>query len=263
MTYKTIEVGLNNEVVSGNKKKPQSQIDHLSIARTPQRITYATDEGRGLLGRLDELEKRIDGISRQKEDLDDTFKRFDDIPRLGSDLGAKVMNLKKASNGYLDLRRRWLDSYKRDYRGEELTTKFVDQGIHRAQEADVETDAFIFEEDRRCDQSLFLRLYVFESRQIQSLQLGTKSSENLLDTLNQRATAITQGHEIPVDVDKAFTTLVKTIENADLQPDFSNPTDEMGFAYSSLRKEWNAFQSMLNEERKEGKRWGHNASLRG
>lgn len=76
-------------------------------------------------------------------------------------LKGQVGRLMDSSESYYSIRKRFLDVYQRDIKGEEALkwSKSILEGNQKAHEGDAITDAMLFEKEKRTDKRLYRELY--------------------------------------------------------------------------------------------------------
>ena len=104
-----------------------------------------------------------------------------------SSLKSHGRTLAQCSEGYLSIRRRFLDVYKRDIKDmEELKgSKAIREGNSIAHEGDALGDAVLFNRDQRTDKSVYRELYGLDHLQVLDFR---KYTDGLFNTLNQKLT---------------------------------------------------------------------------
>ena len=83
-------------------------------------------------------------------------------------LESRVRLLVQSSEGYLSIRRRFLDKYKRDVKaiGELKGSKAIREGNLTAYEGDALGDAVLFDRDQRTDRGIHRELYGLDHEQV-------------------------------------------------------------------------------------------------
>lgn len=99
-------------------------------------------------------------MERQEKILEKLSKELESHERQLKFLNSGVDTLRQHSEGYLDIRRRFFDVYRRDIKHlkEKTSTKAI--------QPPVVADAFLFKCDKRTDRTLFRELYGLDADQI-------------------------------------------------------------------------------------------------
>lgn len=114
------------------------------------------------------LERQRVSLKRQKVSLERQKNLLADHKQQLKFLNSRVDTLLQFSQGYMNIRRRFLDVYKRDIKhlpGYELT-KAIRSGNSVAHDGDAVRDAFLFENDKRTDRTLYRELYGLDADQV-------------------------------------------------------------------------------------------------
>ena len=159
-----------------------------------QTVVYANTKGHEHFDLLSVLRKEVEESKKEREKLgkvieesrkeaaeyrtifDHHENRFGDHENQIEDLTAKVRDLTETSEGYLDIRTRFLNVYQRHcgYTNE-LQRKEIKKGNWRAHSGDAAVDAKLYREARRSDDEVFQELYGVPFKQV--LNLGTFSPD--------------------------------------------------------------------------------------
>ena len=118
-------------------------------------------------------EKRASQISEHQKQISEHQKQI-------SSLESRVSLLTQSSEGYLSIRRRFLDVYKRDIKAmEELKgSKAIRKGNTIAHEGDALGDAMLFVRDQRTDRSIYRELYGLDFQQVLDFRMYTNDLFN-------------------------------------------------------------------------------------
>ena len=201
---------------------------------------------------MDKNEKNTSQIDEHQKQTDEHQKRI-------SSLESRVRYLVQSSEGYLTIRRRFLDLYKRDIKGiEELKgLKAIREGNLIAHEGDALGDAVLFDRDQRTDRRTYRELYGLDYLQVldfrtytdglfktlyQKLTLYIDSASDdggLFLVLNAHATMVAQGKPFPDDLKVAFNSFLAKVEEYWLQPPTKEPNTPLGSAYYTFWKKFN------------------------
>ena len=131
-------------------------------------LVYANSGGHGILGELEQMKGTMEILMAENKkntsQIDKHQKQTDEHQKHISSLESRVRRLVQSSEGYLTIRRRFLDVYKRDIKAmEELKgSKAIRDGNLRAHEGDALGDAVLFDRDQRTDRSIYRELYGLE-----------------------------------------------------------------------------------------------------
>lgn len=100
--------------------------------------------------------------------LENVRKELESHKRQLAFLNSRTDTLRQLSDGYLDIRRRFFDIYRRDRKHpkEKKSTKTIRDGNAAAHDGDAVADAFLFERDKRTDRTTFRELYGLEADQV-------------------------------------------------------------------------------------------------
>ena len=144
----------------------------LTIGQFGDKIVYGNEGGHSILARLETVEDEVTALKAK-----DT-KRAAETSQLQKEmLGLKqemlstkkeVKRLAQNCEGYLAIRRRFLDVYKRDVRGLETHrgVRAIKEGSAAAHQGDAIGDATFFERDKRTDRIVFRDLYGLDPVQV-------------------------------------------------------------------------------------------------
>ena len=238
------QMRMEMKILMANDEKKTSQIDEHQ-----KRI----DEGQK---QIDEHQKRIDEGQKQ---IDEHQKRIDEDQKHISSLESHVKRLVQCSDGYLSIRRRFLDVFKRDIMDmKELKgSKAIREGDSRAHEGDALGDAVVFDRDQRTDRSIYRELYGLDHQQVldfrtytdglfstpcQKLTICIDSASDdgrLFLVQNAHATVVAQGRPLPDDLKVAFNFFLAKVEEYWLQPPTKEPNNPLSSAYYTFWKKFN------------------------
>lgn len=107
-------------------------------------------------------------MERQGMILENVRKELESHKRQLEFLNPRMDTLRQLSEGYLDIRRRFFDIYRRDIKHpkEKKSTKAIRDGNAAALDSDAVADAFLFECDKRTDRTTFRELYGLDADQV-------------------------------------------------------------------------------------------------
>ncbi len=135
------------------------------MGQVGDKLVYGNTRGHGLLEEIEEMKKDIAILmARDKKKADQIGEHQKEIVSLKK----RVKLLSQSSEGYLSIRRRFLDVYKRDVkemRGLQGSNA-IREGNLAAHEGDAIGDAMLFDHDTRTDRSLYRELYGLDDRQV-------------------------------------------------------------------------------------------------
>ncbi len=144
----------------------------LTIGQSGDKIVYGNEGGHSILARLGTIEDEITALKAK-----DT-KRAAETSQLQKEMLSTrkemlstrkdVKRLEQNCEGYLAIRRRFLDVYKRDVKGLETHTgtRAIKEGNVAAHQGDAIGDATLFERDKRTDRRIFCDLYGLDPAQV-------------------------------------------------------------------------------------------------
>ena len=226
------------------------------MGQVGNKLVYANTGGHGILGALEQLRRDVDILIAKDEKM---TSQIDEHQKKISSLESRVRNLVQSSEGYLTIRRRFLDVYKRDTKGmEELKgSKAIRKGNLIAYEGDALGDAVLFDRDQRKDRSIYRELYGLDHQQVLAFRTYTDGLFNtsyqkltiyidsasddggLFLILNTHATMVAQGKPLPDDLKVAFNSFLAKVEEYWLQPPTKEPNTPLGSAYYTFWKKFN------------------------
>lgn len=137
----------------------------LTIGQFGDKIVYGNEGGHSILARLGTIEDEITALKAK-----DT-KRAAETSQLQKEMLSTrkdVKRLEQNCEGYLAIRRRFLDVYKRDVIGLETHTgtRAIKEGNVAAHQGDAIGDATLFERHKRTDRRIFCDLYGLDPAQV-------------------------------------------------------------------------------------------------
>ena len=235
------------------KSRLRDAAEHITIGQAGNKVVYANSGGHGILGELEDMKMKMDILIAKTSQIDEYQKK-------NSSLESRVKLLTQTSEGYLSVRRRFLDVYKRDIKGmEELKgSKAIREGNQIAHEGDALGDAVLFDRDQRTDMDIYRELYGLYHKQVLDFRTYTDSLFNTLCqkltiyiedsasdygglflVLDAHATMVVQGKPISDDLKVAFNSFIVKVEEYWLQPPDKEPKTPLGSAYYSFWKKFN------------------------
>ncbi|KAL2056070.1 hypothetical protein ABVK25_003713 [Lepraria finkii] len=227
------------------KSRLRDGAEHITMGQAGDKLVYANSGGHGILGELDDMKKtmailtaKTSQIDEYRKEIDEHRKEIDEHQKEISSLKNRVKLLVQSSEGYLLIRRRCLDVYKRDIKGmEELKgSKAIREGNQIAHEGDALGDAVLFDRDQRTDKMIYRELYGLEHNQVLDFQKSASDDGGLFLVLDAHATMVMQGKPISDDLKVAFNSFLAKVEEYWLQPPNKEPNTPLGSAYYSFWK---------------------------
>ena len=118
-----------------------------------------------VLGKLKKINEKVDILMSKDEQK---TRQIDEHQKMILSLESRVRRLVQSSEGYLSIRRRFFDIYKRDIKAmrELKGSKAIREGNLIAHEGDAVGDADLFDRDQRTDRSIYRELYGLEYQQV-------------------------------------------------------------------------------------------------
>lgn len=170
-------------------------------------------------------------LARQKAQIEHHTRQLEDHERAIAGLRTQNSVLTKSSEGFLVIRRRFLDVYKRDVVGmtDLRGSPAIFQGNVVAHHGDALTDAYIYNRDSRKDFAVFRQPYGLDRHQVLNYGMrnyvfvGTSCPKLIkwiadndegcvIAVLNAHATLVAQGNTLPNSLDKAFKLFIAQLE---------------------------------------------------
>lgn len=141
------------------------QANNLEMGQSGESIVCGNDKGHGILTKLDEHGEKLE---RQDIILENMKNELKSHKRQLEFLNPRMDTLRQLSEGYLDIRRRFFDVYRRDMKHpkDKKSTKAIRDGNAAAHDGDAVADAFLFECDKRTDRTTFRELYGLDADQV-------------------------------------------------------------------------------------------------
>lgn len=185
--------------------------------------------------RLDAVEKELKSL----KGLHEEFTRFKEIKNEEVlELQVQVKELRKSCQGYLDIRHRFLDTFRRDILKDPTAkwTPMIQAGNAADHHGDAVTDVGLFESSRN-DEVLMVKLYGLTYRQV--LALSRAGDNDSIAVLNARATLISNKDKpIHEEIEDAWQMFVMILERSLGQLPKENPSSDLGRAYYQF---WGAY----------------------
>ena len=189
------------------KKESRSEIKELKNENRESRseIKVLKDENRGSRSKIMELEEKAKK-SKEKALTQD---------RNLLALEGRVTDLALVSEGYFEIRMRFLDNYKKKINNHPdfQTTESIEAGNARAHRGDAAVDAILFREEKRPqDPKTFEELYGMDHSDALAY-----ADERVYRVLNARASQITQKRPFSAELELAFMNYLGTLNQKDGQ----------------------------------------------
>lgn len=140
-----------------------SSLDTASYGQAGDMLLYGNETGKALLMERDDLRGRTSMLESKFQKLEATTEASQVETR---QLRLEVKRLAAASEGYLKIRARFLDTFKRDIMGTYLTSTTIRTGNAAAHDGDATTDASLYTSRNRTDMPLLNQIYGISYEQI-------------------------------------------------------------------------------------------------
>lgn len=170
--YQKYHVPPQDNLEMSVKSGLRNEAERMALDQVGDKLVYGNSGGIMLLQDMQEMKDDL-AILKSKEQSREAKdgERARDIVVLQKDVVAlrkEVRLLAQNSEGYLSIRRRFLDVFKRDIRNmQELRgSKSIRGGNVVAHHGDAVGDAFLFHHDKRTDRSLYRDLYGLDPSQV-------------------------------------------------------------------------------------------------
>ncbi len=146
--------------------------ERVTMGQAGNNLVYANSAGHGVLEDLENLKKQIAILMAKDEGRASQIvqhqQQIVQHQQQIASLEKQVSRLSQSSEGYLAIRRRFLDVYKRDIKGMEEVkgNKAIREGNIIAHEGDALGDAALFDRDQRTDRRVYRELYGLDHQQV-------------------------------------------------------------------------------------------------
>jgi hypothetical protein len=137
-----------------------------AYGQTDDILVYGNTLGVELIKERDDYRSKQEVLTAKVEGLNTKVSLLEDSKE---ELYGKIRDLSKACNGYLIIRHRFLDTFRRDILKEKAWTPMIQAGNAVAHDGDAITDASLYETNSRKDKSLMHKIYGLSAEQIRSL----------------------------------------------------------------------------------------------
>lgn len=128
-------------------------------ASTDDMLTYGNPQGGKFIEELEKMKRDIKVLQAESKQTSEDRLENSKVREEVETLRSQVQDLTKVSEGYLSIRRRFFETYKRQYTDSPPNQTRINAGNAAAHYGDVSTDAFLFKKDKRGDRSLFIEIY--------------------------------------------------------------------------------------------------------
>ena len=238
------------------ESRKRDEAENVNMGQVGKKGLYATSGGHGVLEDLAQLRMQIDFLLAKDAKREN---KISEHQKHISSLESRVRCLVQSSEGYLQIRKRFLDVYKRDIKAIEgfKPSETILEGNMVTREGDAFGDAVLFDRDQRTDRSIYRELYGLDYQQV--LDFGTytddrvhklcrklttctdseSEDQGLFLVLNAHATMVARGQTIPDDLEVAFKFFLDKVEECWLQVTDEDPNSPLGSAYYSFWEKYN------------------------
>ena len=146
------------------KSRLRDEAEKVIIGETENKIVYAKTGAFRVFEKLDRMTRDIEILQAQDGTM---TSHIEELRQKVSYLDGRVNCLTQSSEGYLSIRRRFLDVYKRDIMMEKpISSKAIQAGNISAHEGDALGDAALFQRDERTDRATYRELYGLDYPQV-------------------------------------------------------------------------------------------------
>ena len=160
------------------KSRLRDEAEQVTIGETENNIVFANTGGFGVLEGLEQIKRDIKILMAKDDKM---TSHIEELQQNVSYLESRVGCLVQSSEGYLSIRRRFLEVYKRDVKMEKPeNSKANQEGNIVAHEGDALGDAALFQRDQRTDRSTYRELYGLEYQQVLDFSTYTDGLFNKL-----------------------------------------------------------------------------------
>lgn len=209
--------------------------DDEAYGQSGDKLVYGNTLGVELIKERDDIRSSQDVLQKEVKALKKEFREFrefkEDKDREVLELYARIKELAAASQGYLNIRHRFLDTFRRDIlKDPTFNRTMIQAGNAAAHNGDAVTDACLFENGSRKDKSLLFKVYGLNAEDI--LSLSRAGYYDSIAVLNARATLKSNKDKpIPQEVEDAWSVFVTILEENLDRPPKDDPNSALGQAY--------------------------------
>ncbi|KAI9785674.1 MAG: hypothetical protein M1839_008691 [Geoglossum umbratile] len=198
------------------KAAGQRIFDTASYSQIGDTLVYGNSLGHNVLEEQEEHRRQFRAMGS----------KIDSQDRRIADLEAQLKVVKTASEGYLQIRQRFLDTFRRDI----LRAPSIVAGNKAAHDGDAVTDASLYETGVRHDASLLFKIYGLNADQI--LKLSQTGDYDSINIINARATLKSDKDKmVPEDIEEAWKDYVFKLEEYWGQMPGEDPLSPLTRAY--------------------------------
>ena len=257
IVYEDVRVSSQQDIEATVKSNLHDSAEHVSLDSVEDDLVCGNDKGFRVLESQAKLERDVKS-SRVKEErqerLNNSYEiRFKEHEIRFKELEDRMRGLVTTSEGYLILRRRFIDVFKRDVKGFDMTgSTAIREGNAVAHHGDAIADAIMFDQDNRTDDSIFEELYGLNPRQVLKYRTYThvllnesyflliiciesgSDDHDLFRVLNRHATMVAENKPLSKEIKVAFEIFLVQVKGAWLQPPAKDPNSPLGRAYYAL-----------------------------
>ncbi|KAL9608937.1 MAG: hypothetical protein Q9167_006260 [Letrouitia subvulpina] len=227
------------------------EVERVIMGQVGDKLVYANPKGQSF---LEDMHEKLDLLIAKEETSQTKLSKHDmmfaEMDRRIASLEGRVRVLTQSSEGYLTIRRTFLEVYKRDIRGTEMTkgSKAIQEGNRIALVGDALGDAQLFQHDQRTDRALYRELYGLEYTQVLEYRVESDltifiESANadgcLFLVLNAYATIVAQGKRPSDKLKRSFDTFLTEVEESWLRSPTEDFRSPLGSAYYTFWDRYN------------------------
>ena len=142
------------------------------MGQVEDKVVYGNPNGYGLLEDMEEMKRNVAILlakdSKKAEEIGVLTEGMGEHNKEIVALKQKVKLLTQSSEGYLCIRRRFLDVYRRDVKQikQYSGSRAIREGNVIAHEGDAVGDAILFDRDQRTDRTIYRELYGLDPAQV-------------------------------------------------------------------------------------------------
>lgn len=163
----TAETADTHDVLELAKIKVNDEVDKSTVQPFGDGFALGNYKGLTLLESVDSLKRDVKRIDSEVKQLKAENQAKEEIVHENRQ---QIELLKQSSEGYLKIRKRYLDFYKRDILRINPTTSDILSGNAAAHHGDAVTDATLYSIHHRSDQEVYRQLYGFGYKTVLKLR---------------------------------------------------------------------------------------------
>ncbi|KAI9825676.1 MAG: hypothetical protein M1832_001020 [Thelocarpon impressellum] len=241
VVHDEVQAQVEDELESLAKASIIAAAQFLEPDQVGEKLVYGNHSGTRLLKKLGEMGQQIDRLNHNVTGLKHEV----------TGLGHEVIGLKgqvaahaQAIDGYMAIRNRFLDVFRRDKLGDAdfRHTRGIRIGNDYAHGGDATTDAMLYQQGKRKDRNVFVALYGLSFSEVIELH-AAKEVAGVIALINTYASLLARkdAGPLPEGLEAAFRRFVGELEaNWSDQPD-TTPGTTLGLLYSQFWVEHNRF----------------------